>query len=176
MYTKAKVVLKSTHLRKRLKELSFLVVGTSLTLDGSLRTPRKEFLSCLGMEARRPLLFLRWFKLFERVNFPDSKSSPWIGDTSSWLLDIVVLDAFVFTMVGIGVWSPSNFSHGEARSSSEIVSKLLGPTDEQVLSDILITGKDKERSTTDTYRALRHFGFLVSWQHFTRIIISICKS
>lgn len=124
-------------MRKRLNELSFLVVGTSLTLDGSLRTPLKEFLSCLGIDARRPLLFLLWFKLFERVNFPDSKSSPG-GDTSSWLLD-VVLDALVFTIVGIAVWSsPSNFSHGDARSSSEIVSKLLGPTDEQVLSDILI--------------------------------------
>lgn len=125
-----------THLRRRLRELSFLVVGTSLTLDGSLRTPRRDSRSCLGMELRRPLLlFLRWFRLFERVNLFDSKSAAWgCADTSS----IVVLEALVFTIVGKALLpSPNSFSHGDARSSSEIVSKLLGPTDDEVLSDIL---------------------------------------
>lgn len=135
-----------TYLSKRLRELSFLVVGTSLTLEGSLRTPRRDSLSCFGIEARRPLLFLRWFRLLERVSFPASRSAaPGWGETSSF--DIVVLEALVFIIVGTAVLtSPNNFSHGDAKSSSEIVSKLLGPTDDEVLSDILIhyewTGKN----------------------------------
>lgn len=172
-----------THRRKRLSELSFLVVGTSLTLEGSLRTPRSDNLSCLGIELRSPLLFRRWFRLLDLVSLLASRSTAcgW-RDTSSPLplAHIVVLDALVFIIVGIAGFSSSNsLSHGVSMSSSEMVSKLLGPTDEEVLSDMaeISQVRGKERGTTDTYyRALRHFGFLVSWQHFTRIVISICKS
>lgn len=138
-------LINSTYLRSRLRELSFLVVGTSFTLDGSLRTPRRDSLSCRGIELKKPLLlFLRWFRLLDLVSLFASRSTAWgCPDTSS----IVVLDALVFTIEGTACFSsPSNFSHGEARSSSEIVSKLLGPTDDDVLSDIFEL-KSTERST-----------------------------
>lgn len=147
-----------THLRRRLRALSFLLVGTSLTLEGSLRTPLRESRSCRGIVPRRPLLFLRWFRLFERVNLLASKSIPAGRVTSVPLLGIVPFDASVFIIVGTAAFtSPKSFSHGDSQSSSEMVSKLLGPTDEVVLSDMMgRVNRAKERKQRNAAEQTPH--------------------